>query len=246
MVYQKLEIYRPLLSKKISQHFGDNQACLRKDGTIYSVKDKCPGLSFYESIGMKGHSGIDIPAFVGEDVYHGATFDGWWRTEVDKEGGIGVDVVSNEPLFFPFPIPTELINTAVPYEQDGVFGFLHYVKMRYWHLKTPIGFNKKPITCGMVIGLAGNTGASSGPHLHFAPKWCIADGRGVAGNNGYTGAFDPTPYYTHDYTAPEHIKMMFPSAPKIELSEREKKDVLQQLNWMQMIVVLLQKLINKI
>lgn len=246
MKFQKLKIYRPLISKRISQHFGDNKACLRKDGSVYGVSGKCPGLSFYESIGMKGHNGMDIPAFVGEDVYHAATFDGWFSAESDYDGGLGVDVVSNEPIFFPFPIPTELINTAVPYEQDGEFGFTHYVKMRYWHLKAPVGFNKKQITCGMVIGLAGNTGASSGPHLHFAPKWCIQDGRGVASNNGFTGAFDPAPYYNNEVTALEHVQMLKPAAPVVELSVQERKDVMEQLTLIQKVVVLLQKLFNKI
>lgn len=248
MVYQKLEIYRPLLSKRIAQHFGDNKACQRANGTIYGINSgKCPeGQSFYESIKMKGHNGMDIAAFIGEDVFHAATFPGWFSAEADYDGGLGVDVVSNEPLFFPMPIPTELINSAVPHEQNGERGFTHYVKMRYWHLKMPIGHDKKQITCGMTIGLAGNTGASSGPHLHFAPKWCLPDGRGVGQSNGFTGAFDPLPYYNHEFTAQEHMKMMQPTVLQPELSEQERKDIVQQLTWMQMVVVLLQKLINKI
>jgi hypothetical protein len=201
-------------------------------------------MSFYESIGMKGHNGHDISAILGEEVYHAGTFNGWWRTEVDTAGGIGVDVVSNEPLFFPFPIPTELINTAVPHEQDGVNGFIHYVKMRYWHLYAPVGFEKKQVTCGTVVGQAGNTGASSNTHLHSAPKWCLKDGRGVASNNGYTGAFDPAPYYDHSVTAKDHSTWL--QKEVIPLSKIEQKDMIESLGSARRLLLELQKLIHKI
>ena len=245
MRYQQLQIFRPLISKNLTQKFAENKACVDGYGRIYGVKagQKCP-MSFYESIGMKGHSGIDISAILGEEVYHAGTFNGWWRTEVDTAGGIGVDVVSNEPLFFPFPIPTELINTAVPHEQDGVNGFIHYVKMRYWHLYAPVGFEKKQVTCGTVVGQAGNTGASSGTHLHFAPKWCLKDGRGVASNNGYTGAFDPAPYYDHSVTAKDHSTWL--QKEVIPLSKIEQKDMIESLGSARRLLLELQKLIHKI
>jgi len=238
----KLQIFRPLLSKKISQPLGENLACINSQGKIFGVKHSCPAdsQSFYKSVGMDGHSGIDIPAIIGENVYHAATFDGWILNEIDSAGGIGVDVVSNEPLFFPMPIPTELINSAVPVEG----GFTHYVKMRYWHLSKGIGHDKKQVTCGTVIGLAGNTGASSGPHLHFAPKWCLQDGRSVANNNGYYGAFDPTPYYNHDILASDHAKYM--NTPVVPLSAVEQKDIMAQLSVAKQVLLALQKLIHKI
>ena len=144
MKYRTLQIFRPLLSSNLTQKFAENRACIGSNGKIYGTTTKCPsGKSFYESIGMKGHNGNDISAIIGEEVYHGATFDGWIKNERDSEGGIGVDVVSNEPIFFAFPIPPELYQTATPHEQNGKFGFLHYVKMRYWHLKTGVGADKK-------------------------------------------------------------------------------------------------------
>lgn len=246
MKYQKLEIYRPTISRKVTQGWGENRACVWPSGKITGTPTRCPAgsQSFYRSVGLDGHNGIDISAWVGEDVYHAATFPGWWSTEVDNMGGIGVDVVSNEPLFFAMPIPTELINTAVPHEQDGVQGFTHYVKMRYWHLKAPVGYNKKPITCGTVVGLAGNTGASSGPHLHFSPKWCLKDGRGVGQNNGYAGAFDGTPYTNYSVTAKEHDNYL--EKKSVPLSVQESKDILQQLSMLQQLILTMQKLKNNI
>ena len=239
----KLQIFRPLISKKISQPFGENKACVHNTtGKIFGTNSTCPAnsQSFYKSVGMDGHSGIDIPAIIGEDVYHAATYPGWIRTEIDNMGGIGVDVVSNEPLFFASPIPTELINTAVPV--DG--GFTHYVKMRYHHLSKAIGHDGKQVTCSTVVGLAGNTGASSGPHLHFAPKWCLQDGRGVGQANGYFGAFDPKPYYNHEILAADHAKYM--NTPVVPLSQVEQKDVLAQLSMAKQLLLGLQKLIHKI
>src|SRR5574343_715283 len=104
MKYRTLQIFRPLLSSNLTQKFGENRACINSKGVIYGTKTTCPsGQSFYQSLGMKGHSGNDISAIMGEEVYHSATFDGWIKNERDSEGGIGVDVVSNEPIFFPFP-----------------------------------------------------------------------------------------------------------------------------------------------
>jgi len=242
MKYQKLQIFRPTISKKITQDWAENRACVANNGSIFGVAvgKKCPGQSFYQSIGMKGHNGLDIATITGENVYHSATYDGWILTEIDNMGGIGVDVVSNEPLFFAMPIPTELINTAVPV--DG--GFTHHVKMRYHHLSKAVGHDKKQVTVGTVVGLAGNTGASSGPHLHFAPKWCLPDGRGVGQNNGYYGAFDPRPYYNHEVLAADHAKYM--NTPVVPLSAVEQKDVLAQLSVAKQILLMLQKLIHNV
>lgn len=236
-----LQIYRPVVSSKITQGWGENRACVWPNGKITGAARVCPtgSQSFYKSVGLNGHNGIDIGTWTGEEIYHAATFDGWWSSEVDSMGGIGVDVISYEPLFFPFPIPTHLINTAVPKTVDGVAGFEHYVKMRYWHLKAPLGSAKKRITVGTVIGLAGNTGASSGPHLHFAPKWCLQDGRGVGQTNGYAGAFDPIPYYNHDFTAKEHASFL--NLEQVPLSETEVKDMKAQLNLAQKLLNMLRK-----
>lgn len=242
MKYQTLQIYRPCISKNETQGWGENRACLDNYGRIFGVaKGKsCPGLSYYQSVGMKGHSGIDIAGLKGQDIYHAATFDGWWKADHDSAGGLGVDVVSNQPLFFAGPIPAELQYTAVKHVQDGKEGFLHHVKMRYWHLSMPVGHEGKKVTCGTVIGLMGNTGASSGTHLHFAPKWCDRNGKGVGQSNGYYGAFDPTPYYNNRVTAAEHIK--FTNQKPVPLTQVEINNIESQLSLLQQILLTFQKL----
>lgn len=245
-MYQRLQIFRPCISKSLTQDWGENRACIRANGSIYGVPrgKSCPGHSFYQSIGMQGHNGIDIGGPRGQEIYHAATFNGWWRPDADSAGGLGVDIVSNEPLFFPFPIPTELIPTATPREQNGVAGFLHYVKMRYWHLDAQIGHTGKQVTCGTVVGLMGNTGASSNTHLHFAPKWCIKDGRGVGQGNGYFGAFDPNPYYNHTVTAKEHAQFL--KRDIIPLSQHERQDMLNQLGLARTLLLALQEFVHKL
>jgi hypothetical protein len=240
-----LQVFRPLISSKITQPWGVNEACVRTDGKGAIVNARngvCPAgmMSFYNYVGLRGHNGIDIGAFVGEDVYHAATFDGWMTTETDNRGGIGVDVVSNEPLFFKGVPPREIRDTAVLV--DG--GYTHHIKMRYWHLKSPVGHDGKQVTCGTTIGLAGNTGASSGPHLHFAPKWCMADGRSVSNDNGYFGAFDQTPYYNNAVTAKDHSNLLIKT--RIEPTAQELKNMESQLSTLQKMLVELLKIKHSI
>lgn len=230
-----LQLYRPVVSKRITQGWGENRACVWPDRRITGTKTVCPpgSQSFYRSVNMLGHNGIDIATRTGEEVFHAADFDGWWRSEVDSMGGIGVDIVSHERIFFKGEIPKEIKSTAISVPD----GFTHYVKIRYWHLKAPVGHERKPVTTGTVIGLAGNTGASSGPHLHWAPKWCFEDGRGVGNNNGYNGAFDPTPFYNHTYHAKEHMQLL--NIQPMPLTVHEIKDMHAQLT-------LAQRLLNSI
>lgn len=244
--YQELVIFRPCISDRITQDWGENRACIRANGSVFGVPSgRCPGQSVYESLGMKGHNGIDIAGPTGQDIYHAATFKGWWKADHDAKGGLGVDVVSYEPLFFPGKIPAELKATAISYtDQNGKQGFLHYVKMRYWHLSHQVGHHGKEITIGTTIGLMGNTGISSGVHLHFSPKWCDKDGNGVAKNNGYFGAFDPRPFYTHRATAKDHSDMIVKEA--LPLSPKEIKDIRAQLSLARQLLLALQKIIHHV
>jgi murein DD-endopeptidase MepM/ murein hydrolase activator NlpD len=161
-------------------------------------------------MGLKGHTGIDMPAIHGETVYHAATYDGWMKIEKDQQGGIGVDVVSNEPVKL----------------KDGTES---YVKLRYWHLKSAIGWDKKPVVYGQPIALADNTGASSGDHLHWAPKRCTKEGITLNNGNGYGGAFDPMPYYTNEIFAGD-APLYIEGLQKPQLTAQERKEITSQLS----------------
>jgi murein DD-endopeptidase MepM/ murein hydrolase activator NlpD len=242
MNYDTLRIFRPCISKKITQKWGENRACIDPDtGKVYGVITHCPpGVqSVYQRYGLQGHNGYDIAGLKGEDIAHAARFDGWMRSERDRHGGVGVDVVSDRPLFFAGPIPNELKATAIKHTQDGETGFLHYVKMRYWHLSAVVGHDGKKVKPGTTIGLMGNTGVSSGTHLHFAPKWCDKNGGSVGTNNGYFGAFDPKPYYNHTVVATDMPR-------KLPLSAKEIKDIEAQLGAARMLLLALQKIMHKV
>ncbi|KKN05253.1 hypothetical protein LCGC14_1089240 [marine sediment metagenome] len=182
-----MRIFRPILSDKLNQVFGESKACIDDRGKVTAkVNDKCisGSQSLYEKLGLKAHNGYDHRTWYGEPVYHSAEFNGWMKTEVDSAGGIGVDVVSNEPI----------LKCTEPNCNE-----IHYIKIRYWHGKEVIGFDRKEIREGDMIMLADNTGLSSGTHLHWSPKWCNKEGRGIHRNNGYYGAFDVTPYYDNEF-----------------------------------------------
>ncbi len=184
-----LQIFRPVQTDHLTQHFGDNQACAKRlpNGAPmrpYQIVNKVNGVcppgteDFYKLIGMKGHNGQDQAAWHGEPGYHCALFSGWMQTAHDQDGGLNVMVVSNEPLVECF--------------EGCPKGTTHYILMIYAHGEKCVGWDKKAINPGDNIMLCDNTGDSSGDHCHFAPKWCDEDGKQIHTDNGYSGAFDPT------------------------------------------------------
>lgn len=208
-----MKIYRPIKTDFLSQKFGENKACAKMENAlvpvnppqiIYKSALTCPigYKDFYKLIGMVGHNGYDLGAWRGEPVYFNVDADVEWEaaTEVDKGGGIGVRVRSKQPVSFE-SLPKELNGpfqlAKKQYEAQG--GKL-YIQFVFWHLKSVNVFDKQPVKLGQLLGYADSTGASSGDHLHFAPKatdstsWFTIDG-----DNGYTGAFDPTPWYENKF-----------------------------------------------
>jgi len=189
-----MKSYRPVKSNWASQVFGENRACsrTRSDGT-YEVQAKigqtCPiGFSdFYKSMGMEGHNGVDWVTYHGEPVYFCDEFVGWVRHENDMDGGLGVDIVSKEPILF-CPLCNEK----------------HFIKRRFWHgldrggKSAVVGFEGRTVGLGELVMYADNTGASSGDHLHTSLKWCDKDGVGIHNNNGFYGAF-PDPKFENNF-----------------------------------------------
>lgn len=224
MPKQSLKLYRPLISNRLTQKFAANLACVYPNGRVTSKRSNlCPNGSkeFYPSIGMKGHSGLDFAAYSGEPVFHAGTYDGILKIEKDFQGGIGVDVVSKNKI--------EL--------KDGYYG---YVKTRYWHLKAPVGWDGKEIKFGEQIGLADNTGASSGDHLHFGLKKCDKYGNAIEKGNGYNGAIDPLPYMTLETDAKTGAQYL--NVPPPPLTPQEIKEIRSQLTAAQKLLNLLLEL----
>jgi len=179
-----MKIYRPVRTNRITQKFGANDACAKIVGGRYKVvsakNNLCPvGYSrFYPLIGLRGHNGQDNKTYHGEPLFFPVDIPGmeWYAdTEVDPDGGIGVDVISRRPI--------------------ELQGFTAHVKFRFWHLKSVAVYDGKPVKLGDLLGYCDSTGASSGDHLHWAMKRCDDEGNTFNTANGYSGAVDFSPWH---------------------------------------------------
>ena len=116
---------------------------------------------FYKQWGYAGHNGVDFGIPNGTPIL--AAADG----TVDKVGfednGYG--------------------NFVKMSHMDGATKYYTY----YAHLQSTSVSNGQKIKAGTVLGLSNNTGASTGPHLHFGIK---IDGQ----NPAFKGYLDPMPY----------------------------------------------------
>lgn len=120
----------------------------------------------YARFNMKGHDGIDLRVkFLDSPLgrrYVTAAAEGWCEVRLDGASGYGNHVRIHHP--------------------DGSLTI-------YGHLTKPTVFHKQVVKAGERIGLSGNTGFSTGAHLHFEYRPANCDV-----NNGYFGAVDPLPF----------------------------------------------------
>ena len=108
---------------------------------------------FYEDLGMNAHGGYDYSCNIGTPIYWNCDLQGEViYNEVDGGGGLGCSVLAK-------------------YE-DRVF------KFRFWHFSKFGSFQGEMLKKGMLIGWSGNTGKSTGPHLHFDVKELIPSANG--------------------------------------------------------------------
>ncbi len=127
--------------------------------------------SLYVKYGMKGHNGIDFRTrFIDSPLAH--------RYALAADAGEVAEVN---------------LNTAV--SGYGIFVRMQHAdgsQTIYAHLtKTYVVVGQK-VSAGGVIGLTGNTGDSTGPHLHFGyrpPGWLTIYG------DGFKGYIDPMPMF---------------------------------------------------
>jgi murein DD-endopeptidase MepM/ murein hydrolase activator NlpD len=233
----------------MTQGWNENKACITSNGRVVGKRGGlCPPRTepFYQSIGLKGHNGIDIATWRGEKVNHAGFYDGWMQIEKDFSGGIGVDVISHKKLGIREEYVPKSLRSSLEKEvtNKGVH-YLTYVKCRYWHLKTPVGHDGKNIEYGQVVGLADNTGASSGDHLHFGVKWCDKNGRNTIDPfNGYYGAFNPMPFYQHHMFAKDAAGYLN-IKPK-SLTEQERREMLSHISVLQATLLSLREAYHKI
>lgn len=192
----KLELKYPVFPFFINQEFGDSQACT-EDNNLPLIKRKVVGMQWgtktcpvgyvelYPLLGMKGHTGMDIHATHGQELYHCGPDGVVEEIQTETERGLGIGIVTNDK-----------------FEMEGEE---YQAKLRYWHLK---GFNVKlgdSVKTGDLIGWCDNTGLSAGDHLHFECKPVIKNRSGLYYNvfqdNGYYGSIDPKPYFIGVYAS---------------------------------------------
>ena len=155
---------------------------------------------FYKKWGFPGHNGIDYGIPNGTPITAAAA--GTVALVGFENGGYG--------------------NYVKLSHVDGGKTFYTY----YAHLASASVAAGQKVKVGAVIGTSNNTGASTGPHLHFGLK---IDGE----NPAYKGYVDPMPYYSSDVPADDSaVPSDIPDAVKIpsNLSFEVISDVLNIRN----------------
>ena len=133
-------------------------------------------IPLYQSLGLKGHDGLDF-AVNCKDIYA-------------RRGG------QCEQLYCNVIGTGDLTVTYIQKDDAGGYGIVaideQWNKFLWWHFEAidPLIYLGRKLKLGDVLGVAGNTGISTGAHCHFA--WYRY---GEDYNNGYKGASDPTPFY---------------------------------------------------
>jgi hypothetical protein len=118
---------------------------------------------------MRMHTGIDLTAPVGTKVY--ATGDGIVESTTNSRSGYGNIIVINHG-----------------------FGYDTF----YAHLSKIVVRDRQKVTRGTVIGMVGNSGLSSAPHLHYEVRK-----KGIP--------IDPINFFSRDITPEEYDEMIFRS-----------------------------------
>lgn len=131
------------------------------NGPITQLFGENPAL--YKKWGFPGHNGIDYGIPNGTPI--GAAAAGVVASVSFENGGYG--------------------NYVRLSHKDGAKTYSTY----YAHLASAAVAAGQKVRAGDVIGHSNNTGASTGPHLHFGLK---IDGQ----NPAYKGYVDPMPYFT--------------------------------------------------
>jgi murein DD-endopeptidase MepM/ murein hydrolase activator NlpD len=130
----------------------------------------------YARFGLAGHDGQDFPTPIGTPVL--AAHDGFISASNSSNSAYGLYL-------------------AVAWEEDGVIYeniYGHFSQLNYPDFPDNV-FNKQyPVKAGDVIGLSGNTGNSTGPHLHFGLRMYDLQGQLLNRDNGFLGCVDPMPY----------------------------------------------------
>ncbi len=129
---------------------------------------------------MQGHDGIDMPTPIGTPVF--AAHDGFIGGANMDNRGYGLYITQH------------WIEDGVIYEL--IYG--HFDSIHYPDISENVLDNTRPVKQGDIIGLSGNTGNSTGPHLHLGLRIYNLQGQIQNQTNGFNGCVDPLPYLRGD------------------------------------------------
>ena len=248
-----MKIYRPIKANYKTQGFGEATVCAKSNqygGAALPIKisGKVGGLcmpgyvDFYTRIlGMKGHNGEDWAANFKEPIYFPVEADtGWYaRTEIDRDGGIGIDVFSKKRIFIDELPPQTGKKARKEWETHDK---MMYVKFRFWHNHSNLKTAKQPVAFAEKIALADSTGASGGDHLHWCMKFVDKDDKTLDEDNGYRGAVDYSRWYKNIYVldAIETVKTV--AAVVTEVAKLPEPEQQRPLSLIQLLLEALAKL----
>jgi murein DD-endopeptidase MepM/ murein hydrolase activator NlpD len=121
---------------------------------------------YYKKFGLPGHEGVDFGVPVGTPV---------------RAAAAGVIKMVDHPANHPYGLHVRITH------EDGY-------ETIYAHLSRVNVFPGETVEAGEAIGKSGNTGNSTGPHLHFTLKQKGATASGLT--KFPKDVIDPTPYFT--------------------------------------------------
>jgi len=142
----------------------------------------------YKQFDLKGHNGLDFGTRVGTDLF--AVADGV-VVETGNQGGAGYGKYMR-------------IHTTDGYE------------VTYGHLSFIILGKNEIFKAGDKLAESGNTGYSTGPHLHLGVRKLSNSKVILNYDNGYKGAIDPLPFFMNTTSAEPGVP---PSDPELEAAK---------------------------
>lgn len=138
----------------------------------------------------------------------------------------GYDLEGHNGIDFGTPLNTEIkavCDATVRYAGYDPDGYGNYIRLDHHidnnHFQTlhahsdqlPFFVKGDVVKEGVIIMLSGNTGYSSGPHLHFGLREIDANGNVLNEDNGYMGYIDPQPWFDAYKTTSSIPSWAYPS-----------------------------------
>lgn len=147
---------------------------------MFGIKGTAPSMiREYNAIGLKAHNGIDFQVACADNQVH--------------HGGKCEEVFMNV-------IGTDLKVIYIQRDERDGYGVNAEDtlgnKYCWWHFDVldPLMIVGNPLTFGQRLGISGNTGMSTGAHVHFG-YYPVGESK----DNGYGGAGDPEPYFENRF-----------------------------------------------